>query len=114
MAQHDMDSAELEEAYNECHAPAASAEDSEAFYDNEEGARKLWAGGFRPIHAHDVKHHDQIAYRETWFGLESGPVAFTTVEEVAINEYEVLISTWDRGVVPCDECSEVWVRRTAE
>lgn len=87
-------------------------EDTEAFMDDEAGARRLWADGFRPMHAHDLRHHDQVAYVETMFEMATNRVGVTTVEEVGNDDYgTVIVSTWDRGTINCDECTEVWVRR---
>jgi hypothetical protein len=89
-----------------------SVEDSESFYDDPEGARKLWADGFRPMHAHELKHHDQVAYVETMFEMSTNRHGVTTVEDVGEDEYgTIIVSTWDRGTVNVDECSECWVRR---
>jgi len=112
MAQHDMDSQQLRDAYH-CIAPT-TVEDTETFFDDEEGARRLWADGFRAMHAHDVQRHDEVAYVETMFGLSTKHHGVTTVEEVATDGFgSILVSTWDRGVIEVDECSEVWVRRAS-
>jgi hypothetical protein len=111
--QHDMDSAELEDAYNECRPPAR-VEDTDTYWDDAEGARRLWADGFRAMHAHDLKHHDQVAYVETMFEMSTNRHGVTTVEEVANDGYgTIIVSTWDRGTINCDECTEVWVRRAS-
>jgi len=91
-----------------------AVEDTDTFLDDEDGARRLWADGFRPMHAHELQHHDQVAYVETMFELSTKRHGVTTVEEVANDGYgTMIVFTWDRGTINCDECTEVWVRRAS-
>lgn len=79
--------------------------------DDHTGTFHLWNHGYRPLQARFLQRGMKVAYRATdifQFG-PVGPVGFTEIEDVAIDDYIVKASTWDRGVVECDDGDEVWV-----
>lgn len=91
--------------------PPAVVEDSELFDTHPDEARKLWADGFRPRHAHDLERKMEVMYRTTMFEMPTAEYGVTMIEEVAETDYgSVMVSTWDRGLIEVDECSEVWAR----
>lgn len=93
-----------------CQAAApARVEDTDAFFDDEDGARKLWDDGFRPRHAHRLEPGLVVAYRVTFFDSPFGEVETGLVGDVQLDDVTVVVSHTG-GTTEVDECDEVWAR----
>lgn len=72
-------------------------------------AERLWADGFRPLHAHDLRHGQRVLCVETWFGLPATPSHAAEVLEVSTDRYGSIIVRHTGGTIDVDPCDEVWV-----
>jgi hypothetical protein len=84
--------------------------DSEGYQDDPEETLKWWNEGFRPVRADQLKRGMEILYRQFMLFDSGGAMSVARLEDVAVEEYLVWVSSHEFGTADMDLETEVWVR----
>lgn len=101
------------------HQDEPELRETDAYLDDPEGARKLWAGGFRPQDVNELRVGQTVAFVETFAGGRMGDVQASRVRAIHtpkaggpayFEEYEVVLDDPQDRTVEASGCDVVWAR----